>query len=134
MPPFSFLLLNPVVGMFRGVSIDAFYQDRRAASSDMCKLPLTTDLWNFYCCFFNRYKLAKDIDGQLKQMVHDLKSIIDHLNTANTQQQDSDDPVGAWLFCLHCYSHCVNDMAENYILILRNLCKCDSNFLSLVCK
>ena len=43
--------------------------------------------------YFNSYKLAKDIDGQLKQMVQDLKSIIDHLNTANTQQQDTDDPV-----------------------------------------
>lgn len=39
------------------------------------------------------YKLAKDIDGQLKQMVQDLKTIIDHLNTSNTQQQDTDDPV-----------------------------------------
>lgn len=39
------------------------------------------------------YKLAKDIDGQLKQMVQDLKSIIDHLNSANTQQQDTDDPI-----------------------------------------
>ena len=37
--------------------------------------------------------MAKDVDGQLKQMVQDLKSIIEHLNTANTQQQDSDDPV-----------------------------------------
>ena len=37
--------------------------------------------------------MAKDIDGQLKQMVQDLKSIIDHLNTANTQQQDNEDPV-----------------------------------------
>lgn len=42
-----------------------------------------------------RYKLAKDIDGQLKQMVQDLKSIIDHLNTSNTQQQDTDDPVSS---------------------------------------
>ena len=40
-----------------------------------------------------RYKLAKDIDGQLKQMVQDLKTIIDHLNTSNTQQQETDDPV-----------------------------------------
>ena len=39
------------------------------------------------------FKLTKDIDGQLKQMVQDLKSIIDHLNTANTQQQDNEDPV-----------------------------------------
>ena len=42
-----------------------------------------------------RYKLAKDIDGQLKQMVQDLKSIIDHLNTSNTHQQDTDDPVSS---------------------------------------
>ena len=41
------------------------------------------------------YKLAKDIDGQLKQMVQDLKTIIDHLNTSNTQQQDTDDPVSS---------------------------------------
>lgn len=52
---------------------------------------LIPNLFDFFS--FNRYKLAKDIDGQLKQMVQDLKSIIDHLNTANTQQQDSDDPV-----------------------------------------
>lgn len=39
------------------------------------------------------YKLANDIDGQLKQMVQDLKSIIDHLNTSNTQKQDNEDPI-----------------------------------------
>ena len=39
--------------------------------------------------------MAKDIDGQLKQMVQDLKTIIDHLNTSNTQQQDTDDPVSS---------------------------------------
>ncbi|XP_015761078.1 PREDICTED: nuclear pore glycoprotein p62-like, partial [Acropora digitifera] len=40
-----------------------------------------------------KYKLANDIDGQLKQMVQDLKSIIDHLNTSNTQKQDNEDPI-----------------------------------------
>ena len=41
---------------------------------------------------FNRYQLAENIDAQLKRMVQDLKEIIDHLNTANSSQ-DNNDPV-----------------------------------------
>jgi hypothetical protein len=40
-----------------------------------------------------RYGLAKDVDGQLKQMVGDLKAIIDHLNAAGSTQQENNDPV-----------------------------------------
>ncbi|KAK3727488.1 hypothetical protein QZH41_006433 [Actinostola sp. cb2023] len=40
-----------------------------------------------------RYGLSKDIDGQLKQMVGDLKAIIDHLNTAGSTQQGNNDPI-----------------------------------------
>lgn len=52
----------------------------------------------FSCVVFTiRYGLAKDIDGQLKQMVGDLKAIIDHLNAAGTTQQENNDPVGILL-------------------------------------
>ena len=44
-----------------------------------------------HCKF--RYQLAENIDAQLKRMVQDLKEIIDHLNTTNSNQ-DNNDPVG----------------------------------------
>ena len=50
-----------------------------------------------------RYKLAADIDGQLKQMVQDLKSIIDHLNVTNSIQKEGDDPVSfseSWIIVI----------------------------------
>ncbi|CAI9743494.1 Hypothetical predicted protein [Octopus vulgaris] len=36
------------------------------------------------------YQLAESIDGQLKRMVLDLKEIIDHLNTTNTSEENTD--------------------------------------------
>ena len=42
--------------------------------------------------YLHRYQLADNIDAQLKRMVQDLKEIIDHLNTSNSQQ-DGTDPV-----------------------------------------
>ena len=39
-----------------------------------------------------RYKLAENIDAQLKRMASDLKEIVDHLNVSNSSQ-DSSDPV-----------------------------------------
>ena len=47
---------------------------------------------NYNELFFTRYQLADNIDAQLKRMVQDLKEIIDHLNTSNSQQ-DTTDPV-----------------------------------------
>lgn len=38
------------------------------------------------------YRLAENIDTQLKQMSEDLKEIIEHLNEAN-RAQDSSDPI-----------------------------------------
>ena len=40
-----------------------------------------------------RYKLAENIDAQLKQMSSDLKEIVDHLNATSSTGQDSNDPV-----------------------------------------
>ena len=34
--------------------------------------------------------MAETIDAQLKRMVQDLKEIIDHINTTNTNQDDTD--------------------------------------------
>jgi len=39
-----------------------------------------------------RYKLAENIDAQLKRMASDLKEIVDHLNVSNSNT-DSSDPV-----------------------------------------
>lgn len=48
---------------------------------------------HFYCmCCVCRYQLAENIDAQLKRMLSDLKEIIDHLNSSNTNQ-DQTDPV-----------------------------------------
>lgn len=41
------------------------------------------------CC---RYKLAENIDAQLKRMAQDLKDIIEHLNTSGGPA-DNSDPV-----------------------------------------
>lgn len=38
------------------------------------------------------YRLAENLDKQLKQMSQDLKEIIEHLNEAN-RSQDSSDPI-----------------------------------------
>lgn len=43
------------------------------------------------CC---RYKLAENIDAQLKRMAQDLKDIIEHLNTSGGPA-DNSDPVSA---------------------------------------
>lgn len=40
----------------------------------------------------NTYQLAENIDAQLKRMLSDLKEIIDHLNSSNTNQ-DQNDPI-----------------------------------------
>lgn len=40
----------------------------------------------------NTYQLAENIDAQLKRMLSDLKEIIDHLNSSNTNQ-DQTDPI-----------------------------------------
>lgn len=40
--------------------------------------------------FIKRYQLAESIDGQLKRMVLDLKEIIDHLNTTNSTEENTD--------------------------------------------
>jgi len=39
-----------------------------------------------------RYKLAENIDAQLKRMASDLKEIVDHLNVSSGST-DSSDPV-----------------------------------------
>ncbi|XP_076077344.1 uncharacterized protein LOC143047896 isoform X1 [Mytilus galloprovincialis] len=40
----------------------------------------------------NTYQLAENVDAQLKRMLQDLKEIIDHLNTSNASQ-DNTDPI-----------------------------------------
>lgn len=44
------------------------------------------------------YKLAENIDAQLKRMAQDLKDIIEHLNTSG-RPADTSDPVNANCFC-----------------------------------
>lgn len=45
-----------------------------------------------WCIVICSYQLAENIDAQLKRMLSDLKEIIDHLNSSNTNQ-DQNDPV-----------------------------------------
>lgn len=45
------------------------------------------------------YKLAENIDVQLKQMSEDLKEIIEHLNESN-KSQESSDPVKQFVYVL----------------------------------
>jgi len=51
-----------------------------------------------------RYKLAENVDAQLKRMASDLKEIVDHLNATNCNS-DSSDPVSSAILCLFhvCY-------------------------------
>ena len=44
-----------------------------------------------------RYKLAENIDAQLKRMASDLKEIVDHLNVSSGNT-DSSDPVSFFSF------------------------------------
>jgi len=67
------------------------------------------------------YKLAKDIDGQLKQMVQDLKSIIDHLNTANSQKQDSDDPIAQIAKILNAHMNSLQWIDQNSGILQRKV-------------
>jgi len=39
------------------------------------------------------YKLAENIDSQLKRMVQDLREVVNHLNTSNQTNKDNDDPI-----------------------------------------
>lgn len=45
------------------------------------------------------YKLAENIDAQLKRMAQDLKDIIEHLNTSG-RPADTSDPVNPNWFCV----------------------------------
>lgn len=67
------------------------------------------------------YKLAKDVDGQLKQMVQDLKAIIEHLNTANTQQQDSDDPIAQIAKILNAHMNSLQWIDQNSGILQRKV-------------
>ena len=37
--------------------------------------------------------MAENIDSQLKRMMQDMKDIISHINTSNTNLKENDDPV-----------------------------------------
>ena len=40
-----------------------------------------------------RFKMAEDVDSQLKRMAEDLKEIIEQINTANSNQDQDQSPV-----------------------------------------
>lgn len=64
---------------------------------------------HFYCmCCVCRYQLAENIDAQLKRMLSDLKEIIDHLNSSNTNQ-DQTDPVRGNHYSYQ-WTHFINDI------------------------
>lgn len=60
-----------------------------------CLVPLEKELASLSVSDPEReytYRLAEDLDTQLKRMSEDLKEIIEHLNQAN-RTQDSSDPI-----------------------------------------
>ncbi|XP_028514785.1 nuclear pore glycoprotein p62, partial [Exaiptasia diaphana] len=68
-----------------------------------------------------RYGLAKDIDGQLKQMVGDLKAIIDHLNAAGTTQQENNDPIVQVAKILNAHMNSLQWIDQNAALLQRKV-------------
>lgn len=40
-----------------------------------------------------RYKLAENVDSQLKQMSCDLREIVEHINASSATRDSADDPV-----------------------------------------
>ena len=43
-----------------------------------------------------RFKMAEDIDSQMKRMAEDLKEIIEQINTANSNQDQDQSTVSGW--------------------------------------
>lgn len=71
------------------------YQVGQQKELQDCLVPLEKELASLSVTDPEReytYRLAENIDTQLKQMSEDLKEIIEHLNEAN-RAQDSSDPV-----------------------------------------
>ena len=58
-----------------------------------------TVTWNTVVDVLYSYKLAENIDAQLKRMSSDLKEIVDHLNVSNSST-DSSDPVNFIAFSI----------------------------------
>uniref|UniRef100_A0A6P8HS89 Nuclear pore glycoprotein p62-like isoform X2 n=1 Tax=Actinia tenebrosa TaxID=6105 RepID=A0A6P8HS89_ACTTE len=68
-----------------------------------------------------RYGLAKDVDGQLKQMVGDLKSIIEHLNKAGSTQQENNDPIIQVAKILNAHMNSLQWIDQNAALLQRKV-------------
>lgn len=61
--------------------------------------------------FFSRYKLAENVDAQLKRMSQDLKEIIEHLNTSSGPADTTDPVCKIWPIVqteMLLMNHCVN--------------------------
>uniref|UniRef100_A0A6P8I079 Nuclear pore glycoprotein p62-like isoform X1 n=1 Tax=Actinia tenebrosa TaxID=6105 RepID=A0A6P8I079_ACTTE len=67
------------------------------------------------------YGLAKDVDGQLKQMVGDLKSIIEHLNKAGSTQQENNDPIIQVAKILNAHMNSLQWIDQNAALLQRKV-------------
>lgn len=71
------------------------YVDGQQKELQDCLVPLEKELASLSASDPEReytYRLAEDLDTQLKRMSEDLKEIIEHLNQANSTQ-DSSDPI-----------------------------------------
>lgn len=79
---------------------------------------------HFYCmCCVCRYQLAENIDAQLKRMLSDLKEIIDHLNSSNTNQ-DQTDPVRGNHYSYQ-WTHFINDIPCSFCVLHDYLFLCN---------
>ncbi|KAK3103752.1 hypothetical protein FSP39_021635, partial [Pinctada imbricata] len=68
----------------------------------------------------NTYQLAENVDAQLKRMVQDLKEIISHLNTSNTNQ-DQNDPVQQITKILNAHMDSLQWIDQNTALVSRRV-------------
>ena len=60
-----------------------------------------------------RYKLAENIDAQLKRMASDLKEIVDHLNVSSNSSDSSADPVSHGLTVVYIIINSNNSSNNN---------------------
>lgn len=68
----------------------------------------------------NTYQLAENVDAQLKRMLQDLKEIIDHLNTSNASQ-DNTDPIFQITQILNSHMDSLQWIDQNSALLKRHV-------------
>lgn len=67
------------------------------------------------------YKMAENIDSQLKRMMQDMKDIISHINTSNTNLKENDDPMTQIAKILNSHMDSLQWVDQNAVLLQRKV-------------